>query len=351
MTEARKRSTQLTFVALIIVFIAISNALFVFLVIERIKNDARVLNYAGIVRGSIQRISKLELSGVKADKYISDVNTILEDFNRHGNGMDILIRSKKYMELERELGKEWKLLQEKIQELRENNYPGNRAQVFEISEKCWTIANALVFEAQSISEGKLFFLRFVFIISGVNIAVVILIIVLIRRHVRNKLEYLASYDHLTGVLNRYSFNVILRQEMKVLTRRQSSLSLLLLDIDHFKRINDKFGHDSGDYVLRKLAELISGSMRSGDAFFRIGGEEFAVVAVETKIEQAKVLAEKMRNLINSYRFDKVGKVSISIGIAAYRENETMEILTKRADNALYMAKKHGRNCVIAVQAG
>lgn len=345
MVEIRKRSTQLTLVALIIIFIVISNALFIFLVIERIKNDAKIINYAGIVRGSIQRISRLELSGVKADKYISDINTILEDFDNHGKGLDIFIRSRKYMELEQELKKEWKLLQEKIHELRKNNYPEDRARVFEISEKCWTIANALVFEAQSISEGKLVFLRFVFIISGVNIAAVILIIVLIRRHVRNKLEYLASYDHLTGILNRYSFNVILRQEMKLLKRRHSLLSLLLFDIDHFKRINDKFGHDAGDYVLKKLTELISDSMRNGDAFFRIGGEEFAVIAVETKIEQAKILAEKMRNTVNSYDFDKAGKVSISIGIAEYRENETMEILIKRADNALYDAKKSGKDCV------
>lgn len=350
MSEARKRSTQLTLVAVIIIFIVISNAMFVFLVIERIKNDARIINYTGIVRGSIQRISKLELAGVKADKYIEDINTILEDFDKHGKGLDILKKSSKYIELEQELRKEWKLLQVKILELRESSYPEDRSRVFEISEKCWTIANALVFEAQSISEGKLVFMRFVFIISGVNIAAVILIIVLIRRHVRNKLEYLASYDHLTGILNRYSFNVILKQEINLMKRRRSLLSLLIFDIDHFKRVNDKFGHDAGDYVLKKLSELISNGMRNSDAFFRIGGEEFAVVADETKIEQAKILAEKMRNIVNSYDFDKVGKVSISIGIAEYRENETQEAFFKRADNALYTAKKQGRNCVIADQA-
>ncbi len=347
MIETRRRSTQLTLVAMIIIFIVISNALFVFFVIERIKNDARVINYAGIVRGSIQRISKLELSGVQANKYISEINTILADFDNQGKGLDIFIRSRKYMELEQKLRKEWKLLQEEIYELRRNNYQGNRARVLELSEKCWITANVLVFEAQSISENKLVFLRFVFIISGINIAAVVLIIVLIRRHVRNKLEYLASYDHLTGILNRYSFNVILKQEMKLLNRRHLLSSLLIFDIDHFRRINDKFGHDTGDDVLKKMAKLISNSLRNSDAFFRIGGEEFAVVAVGTKLEQAKILAEKMRNMVNSYDFGKVGKVSISIGIAEYRENETQEAFFKRADNALYTAKKHGKNCVVA----
>jgi diguanylate cyclase (GGDEF)-like protein len=158
-------------------------------------------------------------------------------------------------------------------------------------------------------------------------------------------KHKASFDALTTLNNRSVFIESLQEEISRVNRGAGELSLLLLDIDDFKAINDIHGHLAGDEVLSSLGHLLRTLLRSNDLAARYGGEEFAVLAAATTIQQAVALAEKMRKNIAAYVFRALPPVSVSIGCATYRLGESMEGLIQRADLALYDAKNSGKNRV------
>lgn len=160
-----------------------------------------------------------------------------------------------------------------------------------------------------------------------------------------ELKRLATTDPLTGTHNRRVLENAVEQEVDRLQRYGEPFSLLLLDIDHFKAINDRFGHHAGDKVLVDLSRCVSDKLRTIDVLARWGGEEFAVLLPHTEIEQACHVAEKLRLQIESLTFPDVGQVTASIGVAQCRSDETMVDLFKRTDQALYAAKAAGRNRV------
>jgi diguanylate cyclase (GGDEF)-like protein len=125
------------------------------------------------------------------------------------------------------------------------------------------------------------------------------------------------------------------------------LSLIMFDIDHFKRVNDVFGHLAGDEVLVRVAHAAASAIRQSDVVARWGGEEFMVLVPETSITQASQMAEKLRELIAGIAFVEYGQVTCSFGVAELRPDETVTELTTRTDGAMYQAKKAGRNRVVA----
>lgn len=159
-----------------------------------------------------------------------------------------------------------------------------------------------------------------------------------------QLEKLATTDDLTDTLNRRRFYELLKDDTERYKRHGTELSLLLIDIDHFKKVNDNFGHQTGDLVLQNFATLINEQLRKLDHFARIGGEEFAVILPGNDLEQAFSVAEKIRNTINKYDFPSVEKLTASIGIADIQKDEESTDLYRRADAALYAAKENGRDC-------
>ena len=162
-------------------------------------------------------------------------------------------------------------------------------------------------------------------------------------HTGDELETLAERDTLTGVYNRRRMNELLRYELSK-RRTESNLVLLMYDIDHFKRVNDTFGHDTGDKVLKSLTDCVQGMVRSADTLSRWGGEEFLCLLTHTNIEQARIVAERIRKNVEQTSFGQVGRVTISIGITAALSTDTPDTLFARADKALYAAKHAGRNC-------
>lgn len=158
----------------------------------------------------------------------------------------------------------------------------------------------------------------------------------------SELEHLANYDKLTNIYNRRKFEELLNIEYKIVNRYKRDLSAIFFDIDFFKKINDNFGHDTGDEVLRTISKLVSDNLRETDYFARWGGEEFIILLIETNKEEAYLIAEKIRTLVENYKFDKVNTVTISLGVTQLR-NERMISFLKRLDNTLYNAKKKGRN--------
>ena len=163
---------------------------------------------------------------------------------------------------------------------------------------------------------------------------------------KKEIEKIASTDKLTGIYNRRMLDEILQIEIDVAQRHQSELSLIIVDIDYFKDVNDKYGHLVGDETLKTMSSIISEHTRNSDVFGRYGGEEFLIICAHTNKENAFVLAEKLRKIIENYNFDKIGTKTISLGISSYEKNDDINSLFKKADDALYCAKKEGRNRTI-----
>jgi diguanylate cyclase (GGDEF)-like protein len=160
-----------------------------------------------------------------------------------------------------------------------------------------------------------------------------------------KLEELATTDVLAGTFNRRKFNELILAEIERVRRYGHPLSLLVVDIDHFKRTNDAHGHEAGDEVLIVLAGLIRAGIRATDSLARWGGEEFVVLSPEVSVEEAAGLAERLRSAAGTYKYSFVGRVTASIGVAQHRVGETPDELFARADEALYRAKEGGRDRV------
>lgn len=160
-----------------------------------------------------------------------------------------------------------------------------------------------------------------------------------------ELEARVSTDALTGLWNRSHFDQIIEKELDRSLRHKQPISLILLDVDHFKGINDRFGHHAGDKVLRELAIVANLGVRSSDALFRWGGEEFAVLAMSSGHRGAGRLAESLRSQVAGHLFPAVGTVTVSMGVAEYTDSEGAEAWFKRADAMLYAAKRDGRNAV------
>lgn len=158
-------------------------------------------------------------------------------------------------------------------------------------------------------------------------------------------EKKASIDSLTGLYNRYKFTELYNSSYTSMIQRHNDMSLILLDIDFFKKVNDNFGHNIGDQVLIKVAHSLLKTLRNIDIVCRWGGEEFIVLLPTAALEIATDLAEKLRQNISEVEIELVGHVNASFGVSQVREGETMEAVIDRADKALYLAKKSGRNCV------
>lgn len=160
---------------------------------------------------------------------------------------------------------------------------------------------------------------------------------------------MAYTDPLTKAHNRASFNESINREISLATRNKQSLSLIFFDIDHFKTINDTYGHDCGDIALALSAKWIKESLRSSDVVFRYGGEEFVVLLNDADESGATLLAERIRSTIEhhtiAYGMDVV-RITASLGVSTFREEDTDETFIKRADQAMYVAKKTGRNRVV-----
>lgn len=160
-----------------------------------------------------------------------------------------------------------------------------------------------------------------------------------------ELQRLADFDALTGIYNRRKFREILERETQRAKRYAQPLSLAVVDLDHFKKINDCYGHSEGDKVLETFAGVLRDNLRQSDYYARWGGEEFIILMSHTDLQTAEKVAEKLRKLLAEVNFGNNINISASTGIASLQANEAVNSLIKRADEALYVAKNNGRNCV------
>jgi diguanylate cyclase (GGDEF)-like protein len=158
----------------------------------------------------------------------------------------------------------------------------------------------------------------------------------------------ATTDPLTGVKNRVAMESAMKRELGLANRHGHNLSLILLDLDHFKAVNDQYGHLIGDQVLRAVATVAEDTIRDSDMIFRFGGEEFLVLLHGTQLSGAALLAERMRRRIEGLEIfpDLDMRITASLGVVTMHEDESAETMFMRVDNAMYRAKNNGRNRVV-----
>jgi|GEM_PF-1589801 len=162
---------------------------------------------------------------------------------------------------------------------------------------------------------------------------------------KKRVEQLSITDKLTGLFNRFKLDEVLAQEVLRSERYSNKLSLVIIDIDFFKSVNDTYGHQVGDKVLVTFAQLLKKNIRSTDIIGRWGGEEFLVICPQTDNNGVLTLFENIRKKIEDYNFESVGNKTASFGVTSFTSGDTPESLISRADTALYQAKNSGRNCV------
>ena len=171
-----------------------------------------------------------------------------------------------------------------------------------------------------------------------------------RKTLENELEEMATRDPLTGLFNRREMSRVLEEELDRARRYQRPMAVLWVDFDHFKDVNDTYGHAAGDSVLRSISRLLLGSVRSVDSIGRFGGEEFVIVLPEMDLEEAQETAERLRRKVaeepQPLGNGEAVPLTISVGVAVYPDHgQTASTLCAAADKAMYLAKDRGRNCV------
>jgi diguanylate cyclase (GGDEF)-like protein len=160
-----------------------------------------------------------------------------------------------------------------------------------------------------------------------------------------KIARLAAEDSLTGLYNRRKINELIQREIERSERYKKSFSVIMMDIDNFKQVNDRHGHLAGDQLLKMLAQILLDSIRHTDEVGRWGGEEFIVLCPETNMNGASSLANKIHQRLDSSVFNDYGKQTASFGVACFKEGDTLDSIIGHADEALYAAKNAGRNRV------
>ncbi len=160
-----------------------------------------------------------------------------------------------------------------------------------------------------------------------------------------ELYYLSITDPLTHIYNRRYFTERLKEEIEKIKRNKNRFFLIMFDIDHFKAVNDRYGHNVGDVVLKTLVNIVKQRIRKTDIFARWGGEEFVILLPDIPVEQAVTLAEELRKKIENSIFPIVEHITVSFGVAGYCKGDTIDTIIERVDSMLYKAKSEGRNRV------
>ena len=162
---------------------------------------------------------------------------------------------------------------------------------------------------------------------------------------KKRIEELSVTDKLTGLYNRLKLDELMLIKIEAFRRYNVDFSIILLDIDNFKSVNDTYGHDVGDYVLQTIAKTLRTHIRITDIIGRWGGEEFLIICNNTNLDNSKILAENIRKIVENIKFDKVGTKTISLGLSEFQKDDDVKSIFKRADDALYEAKTTGKNKV------
>ncbi len=333
---SRRSNLILITVFFTIIVIMFSTVSFLY-VVRDIQKLTNFINSSGSIRGGIQRVTKLYLLNQDISESVNNIDetiVVLEDFvnQKHGvfNDQDRSNLSK--------LINAWIAYKDILNS-------NQKDQILSNSENIWKLSNGVVntIETKTHNHIAIQYL-FLFLMFAV-VCILGLVIIFIRKVVQENIEKKASHDQLTNLLNRNYLHQIYSSKLSDSISKSSFLAVLLCDIDHFKYVNDTFGHDIGDSVLKGLAEILVKNTRDNDAIFRYGGEEFLILVSFTEIPQLIQYAERLRSSVENTEIIE-HKITISIGVSLIDDKQDLKQHILRADAALYKAKQAGRNRVI-----
>lgn len=306
--------------------------------LNKIQDDANAVNDIGYIRGSTQQLAQ-NMTKEEHEKIMEEIGLKFKNIDK-----SFIQKNKDYLDASgftihyAQLKANW----DELKTSYSNNTLDERLQ--QSLSACWYSANKTAKAATDISKIKYDEIVGTIYGSGTAIFVLLCIILfIIHKDVRNKLEINVIQDPLTELYNRSYLFQELRSRIKSYQRSKQSFSILFIDIDHFKEINDTFGHQTGDKVLKIIALLMQEALRDEDKAFRYGGEEFIILAMYTNTEEAYLLAERLRTKIAKHDFKLSYQVTISLGISEFQEDDTIDSLLTNADDAMYQAKTQGRN--------
>lgn len=310
-------SRKINVLMLILFLLLVFDGVLVYRYIIRSNQDTLIVNKLGQIRGSIQQYVKRELSAnaspeieERIDRLFAETKALLAEKLRTSDDLSV-------EELHEQLEREYRALNELITRFRDEADTELYNQVFNQSEKVYTISNATVLSAQIFFERMRKSLYYHLAGITATVFVIAVLFSIVKRAVRDKLEYDAHFDTMSGALNKKTFLTELERRVEELNRYDTRFALLILDIDKFKQINDTYGHQKGDEALINLSTLVRESIR-------------------TTVQRAAIIPEQ--------------RITVSIGISGFRFN-TAEELLKQADKALYRAKERGRNRSETEQTG
>ncbi|MBR0597831.1 GGDEF domain-containing protein [Sinanaerobacter chloroacetimidivorans] len=310
---------------------------------QDLNTESEMIDDFSMIRGSIQRYVKLELANSKP--YGEDIPLYIDSLLSKYEGNPALTeqnRIERFYNLDR-MKQQWEEIQILVEKYHQNPTKKSKQDVIRKSEEIWKTTNSMVLRNQYNEDRVVSFFRYFTLIIGLNIVVIIAILIVYKKFVHNNLAASAILDPLTGAFNRRYFSTYLENEIQSVKWKHKAFSLIMVDIDHFKKVNDTHGHERGDYALKALTETIQNSIRRSDVLSRIGGEEFIVLLPDTDLSTAVQLAERIRKNAANSAIDGIGKLTISLGITEYKDQDTSLSILKRADQALYLAKENGRN--------
>ncbi len=306
---------------------------------SNLYKDAIIVNKLGKIRGSIQRYVKLEL--VKNKKSFTVKNYIDNLFKKvilelKKDNLILYKCKKEFLEQLNQLDYTWKEIQ------RSNNI--QRSII--LSEIAWKESNNLINYFEHIHK-----LKFNNLIKNMNLFIyisilfLIFITIIVYLKIQKGLEINIITDKLTNLYNRPFFDKQYEYLISKYERNKIPFSMIIIDIDNFKKINDTYGHKKGDWALKEIGKIIKDSIRKTDLAFRYGGEEIVVLLPDTPLKEAKFIADRIRIKISETIKINDNPITISAGVGEYN-GENMQEFFKKVDKALYLAKKTGKNRII-----
>jgi diguanylate cyclase (GGDEF)-like protein len=336
-------SNMLIYLLFTLILIIIFNAFSVTTSIQKyVSNDAFVINRLGQIRGSMQRMSKLMVAKKEHLKVQSFIEKAFLDIDKYYLSQGLIQKYQTQIDFTttyNALKKSWRELKQ--------SYDKDTQTIINISEECWDLADKMTTQAQKIAEAKKNDLIYLVQITALMLLVIISItLIVVYILVKRGLEKDRVTDRLTSLFNRYYFEEQIDYHIELFDRHNREFSIIFFDIDFFKKVNDSFGHDKGDDVLEELSHLLKREIRHIDFAFRYGGEEFIVLLPETNLDNAVKIAERLREDVKNYNFSVDRQITISLGVAEYKKDETVREVIKRADKYLYQAKSEGRDKVV-----
>ena len=293
------------------------------------------------LRGDIQRYTKFGLAMEVRSDLGENIARLIDYYVARESQVDTS-EFKQYYNIS-ELKTQWEVLAVLVERYNKKPSEELRVQIISQSEHCWKVADSFVLRSEFFSDKTIASLKYFTGTMALNLLIFTGLLILYKKYVHNTLQSSSTRDYLTGVFNRRYFYEFLNHEVLRATRKNHTFSVILFDIDFFKKVNDAFGHSYGDVVLKTLTQVVQGLIRKSDVLARIGGEEFIILLPDTNLEKAYLLSEKIRRTVASHVFPEDRHITISLGVAEHKEGELPETIISRTDGGLYSAKNNGRN--------